>query len=235
MDIDKLLHFIQGKALYMSPMKQFIDTQEGTFTRATLEMFDKVVGYSGTETLEKQNQEDIDQTFVSCWHINERESFTMWNEYTTSCYSAVVQTTVKQLRDALDFGITSIVTPIQKEFEICGISNDASDIRDRYHIKIGKVNYIDEDRIMSSFNAFETIFSKRIRYQHENELRAVIYRKISASIAKGVNTGDKLPNWNIEPLGFVNSIAIHPQAGNIFEKQIRGLFPSIAVIESQIK
>ncbi len=227
MDIDKFLHLLQENSLYMAPMRQFIDTYEGTFTKSTIDMFYNHLNSQGISTLKNQNKKHVDEIFVGCWHINDRESITMWDAYTSSRHSVVIETTVKQLRNALNHGLSSITSPVNTVLEECGLPPN-NHISNRYSIKIGKVNYIDETYVMSSYNSYETIFSKRMCYKFENELRAVIHRGLNPSIiAAGVNSGDKLPNWDINVSNLLKSVRIHPKGGAIFEAQIKTLLENL--------
>ena len=92
--------------------------------------------------------------FVSCWHMNDSESTAMWREYVKDTNGLAIQSTFSRLAQCLN-----------------GYSNQDQ-------LKIGMVNYIDYE--VDKFNLeilWEFIFSKRKPFEHERELRAVIWKR----------------------------------------------------------
>jgi hypothetical protein len=89
---------------------------------------------------------------VSCWHQNESESIAMWRLYTTGDEGVAIQTSVGHLKAALSEAPWSVV--------------------------IGRVQYIDHgsgDEVVSrALNVLEPLFRKRLSFEHEREVRAVI-------------------------------------------------------------
>ena len=136
---------------------------------------------------------------VNCWHMNDYESDAMWKLYLKSDEGIAVQSTVRRF--------TNCFTCEEKVF-------------------VGRVNYIDykRDNLEHYYNSFAPIITKRKSFEHERELRAVIYRSPepgadglmhtdSESIQHGVNISidlEKLvenvfvapntPNWIVDLL-----------------------------------
>jgi hypothetical protein len=96
--------------------------------------------------LEHIGTSDKTRTFVSCWHENQFESEAMWRLYSSFVPNAIaVRTTYERLYEALG----------------------------RYpQIPIGRIKYIDMNRSFAGVN--DAFWRKRISFQHENEVRALI-------------------------------------------------------------
>jgi len=91
-------------------------------------------------------QEFRKRVYINCWHMNERESFAMWNLYVRSNEAIAIQSTYQLLRTCLPSLINA-----------------------------GSVQYIDytldfvpEDDLLRPF------MYKRKSFEHERELRAII-------------------------------------------------------------
>jgi hypothetical protein len=88
--------------------------------------------------------------FINSWHKNEHESDAMWKLYLKSDEGIAIQSTFSRLRDCF--------------------SNETPDIY------IGEVRYVDYSReVISEGNFFYPFLHKRKNFEHEKELRAVIF------------------------------------------------------------
>ncbi len=84
---------------------------------------------------------------VSCWHLNDQESAAMWTLYARASYAVAIRTTYAKLRAALPEDVV-----------------------------IGMVNYVDYSVLsFDEGNILAPFFHKRRSYEHERELRAVIW------------------------------------------------------------
>jgi hypothetical protein len=89
-----------------------------------------------------------DNYFVSCWHMSNDESKTMWAKYTTTSEAVAVKTTYSNLRSCLP-----------------------------EYVMAGCVRYIDYNAArLGSGNLLEHITHKDLEFEYENELRAVAFR-----------------------------------------------------------
>ncbi|MCI7719253.1 hypothetical protein ACEF11_01245 [[Pasteurella] aerogenes] len=86
-------------------------------------------------------------TFISCWHENNYESEAMWK-----LYSGFIQNAV------------AIRTTYQDLYESLGKNP---------HISIGRVKYIDYNHDFAGVN--DAFWRKRKSFEHEKEVRAIIY------------------------------------------------------------
>jgi hypothetical protein len=83
---------------------------------------------------------------ISCWHMNEQESFAMWKIYTASTDSVCIQTTFSKLANALP-----------------------------NNCYLGKVTYLDYFRdLIPGGNAFYPVMHKRHHFDYEQEVRAIV-------------------------------------------------------------
>ena len=87
--------------------------------------------------------------FVSCWHVSEYESAAMWSHYVQHGIGVVVRSSVARLIESLA---------------------DAPDL-----VQIGQVHYVDfQTAIVPGGNAFWPLLVKRLSFDHERELRAIV-------------------------------------------------------------
>lgn len=101
--------------------------------------------------------------YVNSWHMNEHESAAMWRLYAKTEEAIAIQTTYARLRDCLP-----------SEVDVRGYGP--------VNIYIGEVQYIDYDTDwMPEWNLLQPIVHKRKSFEHERELRAVIFDSSSAS------------------------------------------------------
>jgi len=128
--------------------------------------------------------------YSNCWHLNEQESAAMWHMYSHDAAPITVQSTFNRLRKS---------------------------IPDNIHI--GIVKYIDYETESVPFgNGFNYFLHKRKSFEHERELRALIW---TMGWAKGE------PQWDIPPeqqgievpvklTELVEQVVIAPEASSWF-------------------
>jgi hypothetical protein len=116
LDLSKFLDLLISRKLFMSRSDKFEDQYEGTFSEPTFEEIKKLAA-NNSEFLSyyKSHREKV---AVSSWHINEYESFAMWQIFTQNSEGLAIQSTVGRLQKALE---------VEKDFKQF----------------IGEVNYID--------------------------------------------------------------------------------------------
>jgi hypothetical protein len=119
---------------------------------------------------------------VNCWHINEGESAAMWKLYAGESKGIAVQSTFGRMVKAFE------------EFP------------DDVHV--GEIRYIDyqNETFKGEINIFEPILTKRKSFEHEKELRAVIWeaseetpRTDDGSVLADVNLKELIENIYISP------------------------------------
>jgi len=100
-----------------------------------------------------QFREFGDMMGINCWHMNEYESDAMWKLYCVGGKGIAIQSTFKRFKES---------------FDIC----------ENINVNIGIVSYIDySSDLMSAQNLFTPYLHKRISFEHEKELRAIVIKQ----------------------------------------------------------
>ena len=188
LDLSKFLELLLSNKLFMSRSDKFEDQYEGTFSEPTFEEI-KRLSIDNPDFLNyyKTHREKV---AVSSWHINEYESYAMWQIFTQNSEGLAIQSTIGRLQKAL--------VP-EKNF-------------DQY---IGEVNYIDYKKEYIPFDdSFFPFLFKRKSFQYEREVR--IITDTSKSIIK-LNDGLKI---NVDINQLIEKIYIHPKSENWYKKLV---------------
>jgi hypothetical protein len=188
LDLSKFLDLLMSRKLFMSRSDKFEDQYEGTFSEPTFEEMKKLSA-DNPEFL-KYYKTHREKVVVSSWHINEYESFAMWQIFTGNSEGLAIRSTVNRLQNAL------------------GPENNF----DQY---IGEVNYIDYKKEYIPFDdAFFPFLFKRKSFQYEREIR--IISDLSTHDVS-INDGIKI-NVDIEQL--IEKIYIHPKSENWYKRLV---------------
>ena len=99
LDLSKFLDMLLSQQLFMSRSDKFEDQYEGTFSEPTFEEIKKIAA-NKPEFLDyyKSHREKV---VISSWHINEYESFAMWQIFTKNNEGLAIQSTIGRLKEAL--------------------------------------------------------------------------------------------------------------------------------------
>jgi hypothetical protein len=188
LDLSKFLDLLLSRKLFMSRSDKFEDQYEGTFSEPTFEEIKKLSA-NNPEFLDyyKSHREKV---VVSSWHINEYESFAMWQIFTQNSEGLAIQSTVGRLQKALE---------AEKDFK-------------QY---IGEVNYIDYKKEYIPFDdMFFPFLFKRKSFQYEREVR--IIADLSDQEIK-INDGLKI---EVDINQLIEKIYIHPKSENWYKKLV---------------
>ena len=195
LDLSKFLDLLMSHKLFMSRSDKFEDQYEGTFSEPTFEEMKKLSA-DNPEFL-KYYKTHREKVVVSSWHINEYESFAMWQIFTGNSEGLAIRSTVGRLQKAL--------AP-ENQFE-------------QY---IGEVNYIDYKKEYIPFDdAFFPFLFKRKSFQYEREIR--IISDLSAhdiSINDGVKIG-------VDIRQLIEKIYIHPKSENWYKRLVIDLLQKL--------
>lgn len=168
MDFTKLVSTLSTQSMFFCRADNFRDKHEGKIFAYTDEIaaasIDRVLKASSLSQQVKDDvladissikkmlfaQMDIERTraFINCWHLNDYESAAMWDLYSNGREGIAIQTTYNRL---------------QKSLNNC-----------EEEVFIGKVKYMDHIK-ENNFNRnfVEPLFTKRVSFSHENEVRLV--------------------------------------------------------------
>ena len=188
LDLSKFLDMLLSRQLFMSRSDKFEDQYEGTFSEPTFEEIKKIAA-NNPKFLDnyKSHREKV---VISSWHINEYESFAMWQIFTQNSEGLAIQSTIGRLQKA--------VIPEQKH--------------EQY---IGEVNYIDYKKEYIPFDdIFFPFLFKRKSFQYEREVR--IISDVTQSNIK-LNDGLKI---NVDINQLIERIYIHPKSENWYKNLI---------------
>ena len=188
LDLSKFLDLLLSQKLFMSRSDKFEDQYEGTFSEPTFEEIKKLsINNPDFLNYYKTHREKV---AISSWHINEYESFAMWQIFTQNSEGLAIQSTVKRLQDAL------IPEKNYKQY-------------------IGEVNYIDYKKEYIPFDdLFFPFLFKRKSFQYEREVR--IITDVTDSNIK-LNEGLKI---NVDISQLIEKIYIHPKSENWYKNLV---------------
>ena len=188
LDLSKFLDLLISRKLFMSRSDKFEDQYEGTFSEPTYEEIKKLSA-NNPEFL-KHYKAHREKVVISSWHINEYESFAMWQIFTQNSEGLAIQSTIGRLQNALE---------VEKEHK-------------QY---IGEVNYIDYKKELIPFDdLFFPFLFKRKSFQYEREVR--ILADISEKEIK-INEGLKI---DIDISQLIEKIYIHPKSENWYKNLV---------------
>lgn len=188
LDLSKFLDLLLSKKLFMSRSDKFEDQYEGTFSEPTFEEIRKL-SIDNPEFLNyyKTHREKV---AISSWHINEYESFAMWEIFTQNSEGLAIQSTIGRLQKAL-----------QPE--------------EHFQQYIGEVNYIDYKKEYIPFDdLFFPFLYKRKSFQYEREVR--IISDVTKNNLK-LNDGLKI---NVDVNQLIEKIYIHPKSENWYKNLV---------------
>jgi hypothetical protein len=188
LDLSKFLDLLLSQKLFMSRSDKFEDQYEGTFSEPTFEEIKKLaIDKPAFLDYYKSHREKV---AISSWHINEYESFAMWQIFTQNSEGLAIQSTIGRLQKALE-------------------------PEKNYTQFIGEVNYIDYKKEHIPFDdLFFPFLFKRKSFQYEREVR--ILSDISAT-NNTINEGLKI-DVNINQL--IEKIYIHPKSENWYKNLV---------------
>ncbi len=195
LDLSKFLDLLLSGQLFMSRSDKFEDQYEGTFSEPTFEEM-KRLSADNPDFLDyyKNHRKNV---VVSSWHINEYESFAMWQIFTKNNESLAIQSTIGRMQQAMEPEM-------------------------RYEQHIGAVDYIDYKKEYIPFdNDFFPFLFKRKSFQYEREVRIVAdLTKHDLSINEGVKT-------YVDIGLLIEKIYIHPRSENWYKKLVMQLMQQL--------
>jgi hypothetical protein len=165
MDFTKLFSMLEARALYFANFHSFGDPFEGSLTRRNQEARRQDVARQYGEDIDAKRRETFLSSYIAssgylneverngylmnCWHLNDDESYAMWELYVRTGEGIAVQSTFDRLKKALAFTDQDIY--------------------------IAKVRYIDyrREKVLPNNSSIAPVFYKRKSFEHERELRCI--------------------------------------------------------------
>jgi hypothetical protein len=196
MDFHKLVWTLDRQCLYFCTVNKIREEDPFEGSYQPNELLQNIPQEQAKELKKKIESCGFPLT-VNCWHLNEYESAAMWKLYTIAHKGVAVQSTFGRLVKAL---------------------NEFPD-----DVHIGKIRYIDyqTDKFAGkwSIDIFEPVLTKRKSFEHENELRAVIWQT-SATTGR---TGDGAVTVPVNLNELIEKIYVSPFSGSWVEDVIESL------------
>ncbi len=195
LDLSKFLDLLLSQKMFMSRSDKFEDQFEGTFSEPTFEEIKKIAVHN-PKFLDyyKTHRKNV---VISSWHINEYESFAMWQIFTKNQEGLAIQSTLARLQEAL--------AP-----------------ENRIEQYIGEVNYIDYKKEHIPFeDSFFPFLFKRKSFQYEKEIRVI---SDVSPLQLAVNEGIKI---NVDINQLIEKVYIHPKSENWYKKLVLELMDKL--------
>jgi hypothetical protein len=195
MDLAKLLALLETKSLYFPRSDTFEDPYEGTMSKAIVDALraQELQGLTPIGMLDNYI-EGLEHhrraMFISCWFASEHESAAMWKLYLQGSHGIAIRTSHAALTTSLEPSTLNIGTTM--------------------------VQYVDYQSAPMPFgNIFFPFVFKRISFEHERELRAIVWGLEDVNhpqIAQGA-TGVPV---KIDPADLIQAIHVSPSAPKWF-------------------
>ena len=188
LDLSKFVDLLLYQKLFMSRSDKFEDQYEGTFSEPTFEEIRKLSADNPAFLdFYKTHRKNV---VISSWHINEYESFAMWQIFTQKSEGLAIQSTLGRLQQSL-----------------------AADIQYEQHI--GEVNYIDYKKEYIPFdNSFFPFLFKRKSFQYEREIRII------SDLTPHHLTIDNGLKIDVDINQLIEKIYIHPKSENWYKNLV---------------
>ncbi len=216
MDSDKFEWLLEHGRLFMPTADNLGDPREGSTPPGEIEWWEQEYKNAVTEeqraTLAHNRnfvasfaQNFRPQYYVSCWHMNTHENYSMWRCYTETKRAVAIRTTYSCLRNTL---------PVAA--------------------RIGVIRYIDYSRDRLPFgNMFEYIMHKDITFKYEAEVRAVVTLPLNDGLGLQKFLEDHFalaakPNFRVyapkvDARTLIDGVVLHPKASNAYAAKVRKL------------
>lgn len=210
MSFGKYVSLLSRQALYFCRADRLQDMYEGRLPKPT---------YEGTHEWLRAGYDDTrHNTILNCWSLGEYESVALWHIYVPSREGVAIRSSFGRLKDS---------------FRAEGMFQEA-----RAHI--GLVCYIDfnqhdfvgPDR--TAFNAFIPLMHKRLYFEYEREVRAVISGLGTHFLDSVIRKSEGL-YVPISLSGLIESVHVAPEAPLWFLEIVRhttefhGLDPALVI------
>lgn len=202
MDLAKFSSLLQSRSLHFNRLDKFDDPFEGSIPLRLQQA--KIIQEKQIDSnlpigkqksnfasqLTESNLLQRKRIYVNCWHMNETESAAMWSLYSLSNQGICIASKYQNLADSL--------------------SDD---------IFLGSVKYIDyEKEIFPADNLLHLCMHKRRSFEHEKEVRAVIWGLGADSTHRVPEIMDP-PGGLVEPLvleDLIEQVLVHPESPDWF-------------------
>ena len=154
MSFNQFVALLEYSTAHFTQLESFGDPFEGTLSRANLALTRPSIPEEQRETFLRQligvASAVRRQLYANCWYAREHESAAMWSLYSRLGEGVAIKSSIERLQSAF--------LPTTEE------------------VFLGDISYIDYVRdAMPEGNMFYWALHKRLSYEHEREVRALIW------------------------------------------------------------
>ncbi len=162
MDFTKFVEVLNSGCLHFTRIDKLGDACEGSFVLFNPPRVNEIHERNkGIVEPFSSLREEVKKYYANCWHINKGESAALWKLYLKSNEGVAIKSTIRTLADILDDCPESVA--MSKVFY--GHRNRDVSVNEIISPKITR---------MSSVNTIHAITTKRLCFEHENELRILV-------------------------------------------------------------
>jgi hypothetical protein len=212
----EFLAMLSEGALFFCGLDQLHDRWEGVYPKGMLdwwaENLDDGASFQGDPSGLKRKliEKVIPSHFINSWYISEFESDAMWRLYGHKSEGIAIRSTLGKLKRVLQKGPEEIY--------------------------LGKVNYIDYNHWAppsaptkgQALFPLEPFFWKRLGFQHENELRALLKQDSPAEGQNGINV-------KVDLKELLDSVYLFPDSKDWFYRLTRTLMDKFGFVDLELK
>lgn len=193
LDFPQVAQLLKRDELFFTRADQFDDPFEGTLPekhREYRQLSNDIPDEWADELLPKFRKICTKSTYISCWHISNSESATMWDRYLEANHGVCIQSTFQKLIDSIS-------------------------IHSKDEIYASEVRYIDyETDHLAGWrkdtplgNSISPFIHKRDNFENESELRAIIHSPSwRDSSGESYITAETIEEASVEKETFSNEI-----------------------------
>ena len=196
-NLEKLLALINSKTLYLSRLDKFSDPWEGVWPQYMVDTIWQHSPMKTAETFHKSLDSLRGTMFVNCWHGSTYESAALWDQYARSAGIAI-KTTVGTLKASL---------------------------KNASNFFLGQVQYIEYTNTpidTHNINALSPAFMKRLSFEHEREIRVLVWDSSFANQADQLS-GTTHKNLEVDLNVLFEAIVVSPTAPSWLQPHISEL------------
>jgi hypothetical protein len=191
MDLWKLNSMLEHQGLFFCRLDKLGDPFEGAMPapdhQGMREQYSQAVMNASADFTKNYS---LRRVMVNCWHMNEGESAAMWALYASRGEAVCIQSTFQRLEYALGDSVTGV----------------------------GMVMYIDyrTEKMKTNHPFYSRFLHKRKSFEHEREVRAVVYNRDGDIPVEG-----EFRRVDLSVL--IESVFLAPTSEGSLETAIRGL------------
>jgi len=172
---EQLCELLTSGSLWFSHVSEFDDPYEAAYSGlperqpTLLELFSNDEKNFSGGGVTKGRQYAI--SHANCWHINNRDSAALWNQYEGETTAIAIKSSPESLKEALD--------------------------TTGHYMMYGRVDYVDIENGVIPNDPENPVFFKRDDFQYEDEYRAVLldYSRLATLIANWKRISEKYDKY----------------------------------------